>query len=164
MEPLSPEDVFPNALSAEAILTHSHGSLTHSDKSLTHNVGYSTHSDNNRDISGRLVNQLLDKPFVDDLEALEPSFRKELEDIASLAQEKQRLSIEEIRRIIRELCAEHFIAISVLSQLINRTSQNIRQSHLKAMVEENELRLAFPNKPNSPKQGYTLGGGQCPEK
>lgn len=157
MEPLSPEDVFPNALSAGAILTHSRESLTHSDKSLTHNVGYSTHSDNNRDTSGRLVNQLLDKPFVDDLEALEPNFRKELEAMASLAQKKQRLSSEEIRNIIRELCSEHFMAISVLSQLTNRTSQNIRQSHLKAMVEENELRLAFPNKPNSPKQGYTSG-------
>ncbi|MGT3164151.1 AlbA family DNA-binding domain-containing protein [Yersinia enterocolitica] len=156
MEPPSPEDVFPNALRVEASLTHSSDNLTYSGRSSTHSGDNLTHRDKNRDPSGRLVSPLLDKPFVDELDILTPAFKQQLEHIASLTREKKRLSTEEIRDVIKALCTEHFMAISVLSQLINRTAQNIRQSHLKMMVEENELRLAFPNKPNSPKQGYTI--------
>lgn len=156
MEPPSPEDVFPNALRVETSLTHSSDNLTYSGRSSTHSGDNLTHRDKNRDLSGRLVSPLLDKPFVDELDILAPTFKQQLEHIASLTREKKRLSTEEIRDVIKALCTEHFMAISVLSQLINRTAQNIRQSHLKMMVEENELRLAFPNKPNSPKQGYTI--------
>lgn len=156
MVPLSPEDVFPNALRVEADLTHSGDSLTHSSINSTHNGDNLTPREKNRDPSGRLVSHRLDKPFVDELDILAPAFKQQLEHIAKLTREKKRLSNEEIRKVIKALCSEHFMAISVLSQLINRTAQNIRQSHLKAMVEENELRLAFPNKPNSPKQGYTV--------
>ncbi|WP_342214490.1 Fic family protein [Erwinia persicina] len=36
-----------------------------------------------------------------------------------------------------------------------RKSQSIRQNYLKPMVDAKQIRLAFPNKPNYPKQGYT---------
>lgn len=45
---------------------------------------------------------------------------------------------------------------SILSRLTSRTPQNLRQSHLKEMVDKGVLSLAFPNKPHSPKQGYTV--------
>ena len=47
MSPPSPEDVFPNALTPLASLTHSDQSLTHSDQSLTHSDQNLTHSDQN---------------------------------------------------------------------------------------------------------------------
>ncbi|MBF7997066.1 RNA-binding domain-containing protein [Rahnella laticis] len=156
-QPPSPEDVFSNALSPAAGLTHNEGSLTHSMGGLTHNEEKFVYkAEKHRDPEGRYISALLDRPFIDQLETLTPSFKEQLSTFAKLANEKKRLTNDEMRDVIIKLCNDHFIAISVLSELTHRTSQNIRQSHLKPMVEKGELQLAFPNKPNSPKQGYTV--------
>ncbi len=149
MELPSPEDVFSNALSSPQNFTHSEGNLTHSDEN-------STHRTQDRDEFGRFLSAHFDKPFVDQLDVLNPAFRQQLEELAQPAREKRRLSSEDMRGVIKALCAENYVAISVLSELVDRTTQNIRQSHLKSMIERQELKLAFPNKPNSPKQGYTV--------
>jgi predicted HTH transcriptional regulator len=156
-QPPSPEDVFSNALSSPTDLTHSEDNLTHSEDNLTHSEDNLTHSaDEHRDPEGRFISPLLDRPFVDQLETLDPAFQNQLLTFAKPANQKKRLTNDEMRDVIIKLCKDHFIAISVLSELTNRTSQNIRQSHLKPMVEKGELKLAFPNKPNSPKQGYSV--------
>ena len=43
----------------------------------------------------------------------------------------------------------------VVGGLLGRTNQNIRQNHLKEMVQKGSISMAFPHTPNSPKQGYT---------
>ncbi|WP_047606521.1 helix-turn-helix domain-containing protein [Rahnella aquatilis] len=162
-QPPSPEEVFSNALSLISDLTHSEGDLTHSEGDSTHSKSNPiSHDamipriDEHRDPHGRFISPLLDRPFVDQLDVLELSFKNNLLSLAKPARVKRRLTNEEMRDVISTLCNEHYIAISVLSDLTNRTSQNIRQSHLKPMVEKGELKLAFPNKPNTPKQGYTV--------
>jgi ATP-dependent DNA helicase RecG len=104
---------------------------------------------------GRLAAEILDKPFIDNIELLSSELQQSLFNIAKPARDKKRISSEAMRTIILELCRGQFIAISELAKLVNRTSQNIRQSHLKLLVAENKLRLAFPQAPNTPKQGYT---------
>ncbi|WP_374447260.1 helix-turn-helix domain-containing protein [Providencia sp.] len=173
MEPPTPEEVFSNAVSSELNLTYSEGNLTHSEENLTHKDDDLTHSnqesmdissknsrlhnrDENRDEYGRLISDLLDRPFVDALELLTVEFREKLTQIAALSVEKKRLMPAEMRDILLELCSDHYIAISILAQLTERTPQNLRQSHLRGMVQSGVLDLAFPNKPNSPKQGYSV--------
>jgi ATP-dependent DNA helicase RecG len=155
MEPPNPEEVFSNRACLSDSLTHKDENLTHNEDNLTHNEDNLTHKESDRDTHGRFLNSHFDKPFIDQLEALTPELRGKMLLIAQPARDKRRLSTKDMRLIIKELCTDQYIAISVLSELVDRTSQNIRQSHLKKMVESNELKLAFPYKPNAPKQGYT---------
>ena len=155
MEPANPEEVFSNKVTLSDHLTHTHTSSTHKEEVLTHYEKNLTHKELDRDIYGRFLSDHFDKPFIDRLEALTPQFREKMLIIGEPARIKRRLAASDMRLIIKELCTEQYIAISVLSELVARTSQNIRQSHLKKMVENNELKLAFPHKANTPKQGYT---------
>jgi len=54
-----------------------------------------------------------------------------------------------------DICKDQYLYIGVLAELLGRTNQNIRQNHLKVMVQEESISMAFPYSPNSPKQGYT---------
>ena len=135
-------------------LTHNESSLTHSGDSLTHSESSLT-SNGPRDLHGRFLSEHLDKPYIDNLESLSAELRGQLQGIAELAVLKRRLAPEQMRTIILDLCQDHFIAIGELGKLLHRTSQNIRQNHMKVMVNEKQLRMAFPREPNSPKQGYT---------
>lgn len=148
MEPPSPEEVFANALSTTS-------SLTHSADNLTHSVGNLTHSDQDRDSYGRFISNLIDKPFIDDLAVLTIDFRFSLEEIASPAREHRRLETDVMKALLSRLCDGHYLSVAVLEKLLGRRAQSIRQNYLKPMVDEKELKLAFPNKPNSPRQGYT---------
>ncbi|WP_338635311.1 hypothetical protein V6L80_15230 [Erwinia persicina] len=65
------------------------------------------------------------------------------------------MDTEVMKRIIIELCDGHYLSVAVMEILLGRKSQSIRQNYLKPMVDAKQIRLAFPNKPNSPKQGYT---------
>ncbi|MEZ2577972.1 Fic family protein [Buttiauxella ferragutiae] len=149
MEPPSPEDVFANALSAAHNLTHSGSDLTHSELNLTD-------SHQGRDGNGRFIHELLDKPFIDDLEVLNAEFRACLEDLTAPSREHRRLDTEGMKELLMDLCNGHYLSVSVMEILLGRKAQSIRQNYLKPMVDAKQLKLAFPNKPNSPKQGYTL--------
>jgi hypothetical protein len=153
MEPPSPEDVFANALSVAQSLTHSGSDLTHSSDDLTHKDRQSEQHE--RDDNGRFISQLLDKPFIDSVDLLTHEFRQRLEDLTELSRNNGRMDTEVMKRIIIELCDGHYLSVAVMEILLGRKSQSIRQNYLKPMVDVKQIRLAFPNKPNSPKQGYT---------
>ena len=61
-----------------------------------------------------------------------------------------------MKDLLTGLCNGHYLSVSVMEILLGRKAQSIRQNYLKPMVDAKQLKLAFPNKPNSPKQGYTL--------
>ncbi len=161
----SPDEVFalasfPKTLSLEANLTHNDESLTHNDESLTHNDESLTHNDDvisepHRDEYGRFLSADLDKPYIDDLTKLTASYKQILLDMSKPARDKGRLSNDVIRNIIKKLCYEQYLYIGVLAELLGRTNQSIRQSHLKPMLQANQIKMAFPHAPSSPKQGYT---------
>lgn len=153
MEPPSPEDVFANALSVAQSLTHSGGGLTHSSDDLTHKDRQPEQHE--RDDNGRFISKLLDKPFIDNVDLLTHQFRQKLEILTELSRSNGRLDTEVMKDIIVRLCDGHYLSVSVMERLLGRKSQSIRQNYLKPMVDAKQLRLAFPNKPNSPKQGYT---------
>ena len=159
MEPPSPEEVFSNALSSPKEIISSHEGLTHSIDTLTYNEDNSTHKPHDRDLSGRFVSNQLDKPFIDQLNALTPEFRLQLENKATPARNNQRLAPETMKGLIKALCCEHYVSVAVLEELLDRKAQSIRQNYLKPMIEAGTLKMAFPHKPNSPKQGYTVNNG-----
>ncbi len=61
-----------------------------------------------------------------------------------------------MKALLVQLCDGHYLSVAVMEILLGRKAQSIRQNYLKPMVDSKQLKLAFPNKPNSPKQGYTL--------
>lgn len=155
MEPPSPEDVFSNALTPTSNLTHNVDSLTHKVNNLTHNDNNTDDTNDVRDSKGRFISTLIDKPFIDSLEALSEVFRQQLNALGARAREQHRLDTKTMELLITELCREHYISVSVLEMLLDRKPQSLRQNYLKPMVSDGRLKMAFPHKPNSPKQGYT---------
>jgi hypothetical protein len=69
---------------------------------------------------------------------------------------QRRLETEVMKALLVQLCAGHYLSVAVMEKLLGRKAQSIRQNYLKPMVDARQLKLAFPNKPNSPRQGYTL--------
>lgn len=156
MELPSPEEVFANALSSTSNLTHNAQDLTHSDISLTHSAPDLVDSHQGRDEHGRFISHLLDKPFIDDLDELSDGFRDVLEALAAPSREHRRLEAGVMKELLVQLCDGHYLSVAVMEILLGRKAQSIRQNYLKPMVDSKQLKLAFPNKPNSPRQGYTL--------
>ncbi|TSJ53589.1 AAA family ATPase [Atlantibacter subterranea] len=152
----SPEEVFANALSSSSGLTHSVQDLTHSANNLTHSDPVLADSHHRRDEHGRFISHLLDKPFIDDLDELSIEFREMLEALTAPARKQRRLDTEVMEQLLVRLCDGHYLSVAVMEILLGRKAQSIRQNYLKPMVDSKQLKLAFPNKPNSPRQGYTL--------
>lgn len=149
MELPSPEEVFANALSSSP-------DLTHNVQSLTHSTSDSVNSADERNEHGRFISSLLDKPFIDDLNALSEPFRHEIEVLTAPSRLHRRLETEVMKDMLMRLCSGHYLSVAVMEVLLERKAQSIRQNYLKPMVDSKQLKLAFPNKPNSPRQGYTL--------
>ncbi|WP_243836948.1 Fic family protein [Psychromonas algicola] len=156
MEPLSPEDIFTNTLTTLDNLTHSDTSLTHSELNLTHSgLNSKAETCDERDVEGRFISDKLNKPFVDELDALTEKFRIELNALGAQAREHKRLDVDTMKQLINELCKGHYISVSVLEVLLDRRAQSLRQYYLKPMISDGVLQMAFPHKPNSPLQGYS---------
>lgn len=111
-------------------------------------------TERNRDKHGRLVTPELKLPVVDDLSYLTESFRSKLNETAAEARQSERLARDKMQMIIGGLCAGHYVTGAVLSELLKRKQEPLRQQHLKRMVDENFLELAFPQFRNHPKQAY----------
>lgn len=143
-------------------ITHSAADITHNPTDITHSTANITHNEQQesatRDQLGRLLSEHLPKPIIDDLDNLASDFYRKLKFVAEPAKTSTRLSKDQMKEIISKLCEGHFIEIAQLAKLLNRTNQSIRQSYLKAMVEENTLELAFPQSPRTPRQAYSKKG------
>jgi hypothetical protein len=143
----TPEDVFG-------------GSSAHFSGSSTHLEGSSTHLDdiptsaNPRDSGGRLLADQLDAPVIDSLEMLSPNLREQLLTLSAPARTKGRLPVETMKEIVFALCAGHYVTLSCLTRLLERDQNAFRQQHLKPLVKDGRLRLAFPTTPTHAKQAY----------
>lgn len=93
--------------------------------------------------------------LIDTLEGLDSTLFTDLKVIASRTAGSGKVAQELMRNIIQELCAERFLTIKVLSKLLNRDEDYLRQRLLNPMVEDGTLARAFPQTPNDPRQAYT---------
>ena len=102
---------------------------------------------------GRLL-QGLDMPLVDDLEDLTPPHVAILTEIASGATGR-RVPREQMEAVILTLCQGKYITLRVLAALLKRSEDYLRQGYLNPLVQGGKVRLAFPQKPNDPRQAYS---------
>ncbi|MET0240181.1 MAG: RNA-binding domain-containing protein [Sphingobium sp.] len=102
---------------------------------------------------GRAI-QGLELPLIDTLGDLQQEFLSSLKDIASKAAGR-RVAKETMESVIVGLCAENFITLKILAGILGRSEDYLRQEYLNRLVKEGQLRLAFPQSPNHPRQAYS---------
>lgn len=157
-----------NSTHNEESSTYNEGNSTHNGESSTYNEGDSTHNGENstystgadqlasRDGCGRLLNRFIDLPYIDDVENLTDEFRESLFALAIVPREKLRLGDKELMKsVILNVCRGHYISVAALGQILKRNPNALRQQYLKLLVEQGDLKLAFPQYKNDPKQGYS---------
>jgi ATP-dependent DNA helicase RecG len=122
--------------------------------SSEHLPATSTSLGEKRDLDGCLLSDQLDAPIVDSLSGLEPEFRKRLERLAAVPRSKAKIPPDAMREAILAVCAGHYVALSSVAELVDRDADALRQQHLKPLVKDGKLRLAFPTAPTHARQAY----------
>ena len=143
----TPEQVFAGPLLGSE---HNAGSSEHNAGSSEHKPGV----DLQRDTEGCLLSDQVDAPLIDSLEQLNPDFRLRLEALAEEPRLRERMQPERMREVISTLCREHYLTLSVLARLVNRSPDALRQQYLNGMVKARQIQLAFPTKPTHERQAY----------
>lgn len=158
----SPEEVFGvNPLSIntsdslhDQIITDNASLITDNSYLITDNDEITTDNEQERDVLGRFVTDKLPYPYIDNLDHLSLELRQQLEAASALAREKKRLSNEVMDEIILALCTGHYMPLSIISKLMLRTPQNLREKQLVPLVKMGKIRLAFPHARRHKRQGY----------
>lgn len=170
---MTPDEVF--SLGAVVSSTHNEGNSAYNEQRSTHNEGNSTynekrstHNEENstynagddqpasRDEYGRLLNRFIDRSYIDDVDNLTEAFRDSLFTLAAVPRERLRLGDKELMKsVILNVCQGQYISVAALGQILSRNPNALRQQYLKPLVEQGELKLAFPQYKNDPKQGYS---------
>lgn len=118
------------------------------------------HSNECRDVEGRRLIDGLDLPIIDNIEALEDSFRKSLELFTEDIRNKNRVPKDELNLTIFVLCQGHYISLKALAALLGRNPDALRQTYLKPLVNQGMLKFAFPQQKTHELQGYTATNPQ----
>ncbi|MFH1027319.1 MAG: RNA-binding domain-containing protein [Pseudomonadota bacterium] len=79
---------------------------------------------------------------------------KSLETIALSVKEHGKVSTDTMQDVIRQLCRDRYVGLRLLSVLLGRNEEHLRNRVLFKMVSTQLLRRAFP-RPNDPRQAYT---------
>lgn len=109
----------------------------------------------NRDPMGRLVSPHHQLPFVDDVDALSPEFRSQLENTAHEPRAKKKIQGEVMKSVILQLCSDQFVTVRSLAAILDRLPETLQRQYLAPMCRARELGMAFPDAPNDSRQAYT---------
>ena len=65
-----------------------------------------------------------------------------------------------LQETILKLCANHYLTIKQLAELLNRKPESLRKHYINPMVDKKLLELRYPDKLNHPQQAYKamMGG------
>lgn len=75
--------------------------------------------------------------------------------LAEPVRQSQRAKPERVQAMIAALCAERYLTVQQLAQLLGRRSaEKLHENHLSVMVKQGRLALRFPETPNHPEQAY----------
>ncbi|MDZ7818753.1 MAG: putative DNA binding domain-containing protein [Aliarcobacter sp.] len=95
--------------------------------------------------------------IVSNLEMLKFDEKKMLEEISYEISVTPRIKDKgELQRVILEICSNKYISLTILSQLLNRSSDSLRKHYLNPMVKNGILVRAYETKPNHPNQAYKI--------
>ena len=107
-----------------------------------------------RDGDGCLLSEQLDAAILDSLECLKPELLVELELLAGSPRTKARIPLTAMRAVILAVCTGRYVALSSIAALVDRDPDALSQQHLKPLVKDGKLRLAFPAAPTHARQAY----------
>jgi ATP-dependent DNA helicase RecG len=79
---------------------------------------------------------------------------EKLQVMALPVRQRGKVGTETMQAVISQLCRNHFIGLLLLSELLGRNEEHLRNRILNVMVNKRLLRRAFP-RPNDPRQAYT---------
>lgn len=158
----TPDDVFGPALlaSTDSSLILNASSSTLDDSSLVLAVSSSTLSvattatSQARDENGYLRTDQLPLPVINDLRALSPTLRQQLESLAAEPRQKKKMDREALEQVVLAVCAGHYLTLHALAELLNRKPESLRNMYLSPMVRLRTLSLAFPTTPTHERQAY----------
>lgn len=77
-----------------------------------------------------------------------------LQTIAQPVRDKKKVTKDEVRSIILQICRVDFITLRTLAELLGRSSEYLRIKHLSEMVDSGSLAERFPETPSHPHQAY----------
>lgn len=120
--------------------------------------GSSRNLSENRDADGCLITEQLELPVIDDLVALSPRLRSNLESLAAGPRSKGKVDREVLIRVVLRLCEGRFVMLRSLAELVQRKPETLRDQYLSRLVRERKLTLAFPKTPTHERQAYTTTG------
>lgn len=107
---------------------HNKGDSVHNETNSVHKKTSSVHKDEN--LKNRLLN------------------------IAEPARKNKRISPEDMKKIIIQLCSETELKLDELAELLDRSTETLRTHYVSQMVKDDELQMLYPDEPNHPKQAY----------
>ena len=154
--PLNPDDVFgleANSTNLEQSSTNLGRNSTNLEQNST-NLERENSTNIVRDVDGCIISEHLPFPIVDKFDELSDNLRQKLEYLAADARKKGRIPQEEMEKILIAVCSHRYMSLATLTQLLDRSSSTLRGVYLSRMVKEKKLQLAFPAKPNDPRQAY----------
>lgn len=102
---------------------------------------------------GRTVSGL-DMLLIDDVSELDPGLREELNAVAGAAR-MGRVPKTDMEDVILELCNGRYLTLRVLAALLGRSEDYLRPAFLNPLARGGRIKLAFPQKPNDPRQAYS---------
>lgn len=152
---ITSEDVFSDTESPS--LEPSSPNLESNSPNLPESTPNLEPEDSDRDKHGRLISSHFAMPFVDEIEHLGPNFRQHLEELAELPRNSGKIDRERMIQTLLELCEGHYIRLDCLASLVDRKPGTLQGQYLTQLCRDQMLRMAFPDKPNDPRQAYTKG-------
>ena len=94
-------------------------------------------------------------PIYDSLEQMDNQLKEYLEKIVAPLWIRKQYPKEKFKEIVKLICQDKYLTLSVLVKLLNRNEDYLRKNTLNPMVKNQELFRAFPQTPNDPRQAYT---------
>ena len=74
--------------------------------------------------------------------------------IAEPARKNKKLPVEQLRRLVQQLCVGRWLSAAEIARLVDRDAEKLQSRFLTAMVKEGVLELRHPDVRNRPDQAY----------
>lgn len=74
--------------------------------------------------------------------------------MAAPVRESPKAPAAEVRALLLRVCADGYLTLRQLADLLGRDAGNLRQRYVSELVSQARLELLYPDKPNHPQQGY----------
>ena len=85
-----------------------------------------------------------------------------LKQISTAVRETGRAKQEDVKKVILQLCSEHYLSLRTIAELLGRKPNSVRNHYVNPMLDEGLLELKYPDRANHPQQAYKTGSPPTP--